>query len=49
MLKVKCCTVATVPTKGRQGYFTAKVAARGGLWRLVWNCLVSRQAEVSSR
>ena len=32
-----------------KGTFTAAVPNSGGLWRLTWNGLASRQAEVSPK
>jgi hypothetical protein len=42
-------TVQTVTVSSRKGQFTAKVANQGGLWRLRWNGIVSREAEVAPR
>jgi hypothetical protein len=42
-------TVATVPVTSANGTFTAEVPDTGGVWRLVWNGLTSRQAEVASK
>ena len=41
-------TVATVPVTSANGIFTA-VPDTGGVWRLGWNGLTSRQAEVASK
>ena len=42
-------TVATVPVTTANGTFTAEVPDTGGVWRLAWNGLTSRQAEVASK
>jgi hypothetical protein len=42
-------TVQTVTVGSRTGQFTVKVANQGGLWRLRWNGIVSREAEVAPR
>jgi Cellulase (glycosyl hydrolase family 5) len=42
-------TVQTVAVGTRKGQFTVKVANQGGLWRLRWNGIVSREAEVAPR
>jgi hypothetical protein len=42
-------TVQTVTVSSRKGQFTVKVANQGGLWRLRWNGIVSREAEVAPR
>ncbi len=42
-------TVATVPVTSANGTFTTTVPNTGGLWRLRWNGLTSRQAEVAPK
>ena len=42
-------TVQTVPVTSANGIFTASVPNSGGLWRLTWNGITSRQAEVSPK
>ena len=42
-------TVQTVPVTSANGIFTVKVPNSGSLWRLSWNGLTSRQAEVSTK
>ena len=42
-------TVATVPVASANGTFTAELPNTGGLWRLRWNGLTSRQAEVAAK
>ena len=42
-------TVQTVPVTSANGIFTASVPNSGGLWRLRWNGITSRQAEVSPK
>ena len=42
-------TVATVPVTSANGTFTAEVPDTGGVWRLSWNGITSRQAEVASK
>jgi hypothetical protein len=42
-------TVTTVPVTSANGIFTTTVPNTGGLWRLRWNGLTSRQAEVSAK
>lgn len=42
-------TVQTVTVSSLEGQFTTKVPNQGGLWRLRWNGIVSREAEVAPR
>jgi hypothetical protein len=42
-------TVTTVPVTSANGTFTTTVPNTGGLWRLRWNGLTSRQAEVAPK
>jgi hypothetical protein len=42
-------TVQVVNVASRKGTFTVPVANQGGLWRLRWNGIVSREAEVAPR
>ena len=42
-------TVLAVAVSSPKGQFTVKVANQGGLWRLRWNGIVSREAEVARR
>jgi hypothetical protein len=42
-------TVATVPVTSANGTFTADLPDTGGTWRLSWNGITSRQAEVASK
>ena len=42
-------TVATVPVTSANGTFTADLPNTGGVWRLRWNGLTSRQAEVGDK
>ncbi len=42
-------TVQTVPVTSANGIFTAEVPNSGGLWRLSWNGITSRQAEVAPK
>ena len=42
-------TVQSVPVVTANGIFTAKVPNSGALWRLSWNGITSRQAEVSPK
>jgi hypothetical protein len=42
-------TVQTVTVHSRKGQFTKTVPNQGGLWRLRWNGIVSREAEVAPR
>ena len=42
-------TVATVPVTSANGTFTAELPNSGGVWRLRWNGLTSRQAEVAAK
>jgi len=42
-------TVQVVAVKSRKGTFTVPVSIQGGLWRLRWNGIVSREAEVAPR
>jgi hypothetical protein len=42
-------TVQTVAVSSRKGQFKVPVANQGGVWRLRWNGLVSREAEVAPR
>jgi hypothetical protein len=42
-------TVATVPVSSANGTFAVDLPNTGGLWRLRWNDLTSRQAEVAAR
>jgi hypothetical protein len=42
-------TVQTVPVTSANGTFTAQVPRSGAVWRLRWNGLTSRQAEVAAR
>jgi hypothetical protein len=42
-------TVATVPVTTANGTFTAELPNSGGIWRLRWNGLTSRQAEVGAK
>jgi len=42
-------TVATVTVRSRRGQFVARVPRRGGVWRLRWNGLTSREAQVAAR
>ena len=42
-------TVATVPVASANGTFTVDLPNTGGLWRLRWNGLTSRQAEVAAK
>ena len=42
-------TVATVPVTSANGTFTVELPNTGGLWRLRWNGLTSRQAEVAAK
>ena len=42
-------TVQTVSVTSKKGTFTAPVANQGGVYRLRWNGLVSREAEVAPR
>src|SRR4051794_1212578 len=42
-------TVQSVPVTSANGIFTAKLPNSGALWRLSWNGMTSRQAEVSPR
>jgi hypothetical protein len=42
-------TVQTVPVTSANGIFTAQVPNAGGVWRLSWNGITSRQAEVSPK
>ena len=42
-------TVASVPVTSANGTFTAEVPDTGGVWRLSWNGITSRQAEVASK
>jgi hypothetical protein len=42
-------TAQTLTVSSKKGQFTAKVSNQGGLWRLVWNGIVSREAEVAPR
>jgi hypothetical protein len=42
-------TVQSVTVSSLKGQFTTKVPNQGGLWRLRWNGIVSREAEVAPR
>ena len=42
-------TVATAPVTSANGSFTAAVPNSGGIWRLRWNGLTSRQAQVAAK
>lgn len=42
-------TVTSVPVTSANGIFTVQVPDTGGVWRLSWNGLTSRQAEVASK
>jgi len=42
-------TVTTASVTSANGTFTAKVPNTGGIWRLRWNGLVSRQAQVAPK
>jgi hypothetical protein len=42
-------TVQTVTVSSKKGQFTEPVPNQGGLWRLRWNGIVSREAEVAPR
>jgi hypothetical protein len=42
-------TVQTVTVSSKKGQFTQLVPNQGGLWRLRWNGIVSREAEVAPR
>ena len=42
-------TVQTVTVSSLKGQFTVPVANQGGLWRLRWNGVTSREAEVAPR
>jgi Cellulase (glycosyl hydrolase family 5) len=42
-------TVATVPVTSANGIFTTSLPNSGGVWRLRWNGLTSRQAEVAAK
>ena len=42
-------TVATVPVTSANGTFTTELPNSGGVWRLRWNGLTSRQAEVAAK
>jgi hypothetical protein len=42
-------TVTSVPVTSANGIFTVEVPNTGGTWRLAWNGLTSRQAEVAPK
>jgi len=42
-------TVRVVDVKSRKGAFRVSVASKGGLWRLRWNGIVSREAQAAPR
>jgi hypothetical protein len=42
-------TVASVPVTSANNTFTVKLPNTGGLWRLRWNGLTSREAEAAAR
>jgi hypothetical protein len=42
-------TVATAPVTSANGTFTASVPNSGGIWRLRWGALTSRQAQVAAK
>ena len=42
-------TVQSVTVNSLKGQFTVPVANQGGLWRLRWNGITSREAEVAPR
>jgi hypothetical protein len=42
-------TVQTLTVSSKKGQFTQPVPNQGGLWRLRWNGIVSREAEVAPR
>ena len=42
-------TVQTVPVTSVNGTFTAVVPRAGTVWRLRWNGITSRQAEVAAK